>query len=647
MVISPSILVSSLTISIMTILTVSIFLFAKSYFFKSNSNSPNKYNILNATLKNSNKLSEIQYSNGPFAMNVLKVLTFLSLISLLISIENDFNSINITLSIWISNTPTNIALNFILDQYFLVFLPVRTRSYLVHHGVFILLHGKSPNKNSNFFVLLTIFLLNIAYSNTSSNSLFLVFLSLSSCSIFISFPLNKLMSHPNSRQEGQALEAVIYNRIGDIGLITFMALSAYNFNSWELTSILALDLTNNHFLPFLLFGLILAAAGKSAQFGLHPWLPAAMEGPTPVSALLHSSTMVVAGVFILVRTGDLFFNSPNTQTIVLLVTRWYNSPICRLNCNCSTRHNEDNSLLYNKTISFNGYCYSDSTTDLSIFSISAPMHFFKAMLFLCSGSIIHSLNDEQDLRKMGGISSLLPVTSACLALGSLALMGTPFLAGFYSKDLILEAASASFVNTLGISLGIVATMLTAVYSFRIVFFCFSSNQSIASLSPIGEENSNLSNALLRLSIGTVVSGWFFSNFIFLAPLLLHFIPDGNEHTTHHNYFWCSITLYRPKIPIFQFCSKNLSLHGHIPMIFRGYYTLSNHHRFICILPVLGFTHTSPSDDKSESGAQGISSSSSFLSKANQESQMGLIKRYISSSIITTIIIATLSFIVLS
>merc|ERR1712002_184429 len=109
--------------------------------------------------------------------------------------------------------------------------------------------------------------------------------------------------------------------------------------------------------------------------------------------------------------------------------------------------------------------------------------FFKAMLFLCSGRVIHSLKDEQDLRKMGGLRGLLPVTSACLILGRLALMGTPFLAGFYSKDLILEAAGASLLKSLGLVLRLISTLLTAVYSFRIIVFCFTSNPKISSLSP--------------------------------------------------------------------------------------------------------------------------------------------------------------------
>jgi len=229
-----------------------------------------------------------------------------------------------------------------------------------------------------------------------------------------------------------------------------------------------------------------------------------MEGPTPVSALLHSSTMVVAGVFILVRTEPLFSNSPNAQTIILLlggVTALFAASTA------IAQHDIKKIIAYSTTrqLGLMVSAIGIGQPILAFFHICTHA-FFKAMLFLCSGRIIHSLKNEQDLRKMGGIRNLLPVTSACLTLGRLALMGTPFLAGFYSKDLILEAARARFTKTLGVSLGIVATMLTAVYRFRIVFFCFSSNKSVSSLSPIGEEKNNLINALLRLSLGTVISG---------------------------------------------------------------------------------------------------------------------------------------------
>jgi len=132
--------------------------------------------------------------------------------------------------------------------------------------------------------------------------------------------------------------------------------------------------------------------------------------------------------------------------------------------------------------------------------------FFKAMLFLSSGRIIHRLKDEQDIRKMGGLHFLLPNTSACIILGRLALSGIPFLSGFYSKDLILELRFYKLSNLMGIILSFVATLLTSVYSFRIIYFCFFKNSSFSPLSPTKEENPKLSKALNRLALGTLFSG---------------------------------------------------------------------------------------------------------------------------------------------
>lgn len=132
--------------------------------------------------------------------------------------------------------------------------------------------------------------------------------------------------------------------------------------------------------------------------------------------------------------------------------------------------------------------------------------FFKAMLFLSSGSIIHRLNDEQDIRKMGGLHLILPKTASCIILGRLALSGIPFLAGFYSKDLILEIGLISFSNLFSVILSLLATLLTSVYSLRIVYFCFFKGPSFPTLVPTREENNNLTRSLNRLAIGTIISG---------------------------------------------------------------------------------------------------------------------------------------------
>jgi len=214
--------------------------------------------------------------------------------------------------------------------------------------------------------------------------------------------------------------------------------------------------------------------------------------------------MVVAGVFLLIRTESLFALSPGAQRSVLVlggVTALFAASTAVV------QHDIKKIIAYSTTRQLGLMVTSIGLGQplLALFHICTHA-FFKAMLFLCSGRVIHRLRDEQDLRKMGGLSSLLPVTSACLILGRLALMGTPFLAGFYSKDLILEAAGASILKRLGLVLSLVATLLTAVYRFRIILLCFLSNPTIPPLSPIEEEKTNLKGALLRLSVGTIISG---------------------------------------------------------------------------------------------------------------------------------------------
>lgn len=639
MVINPFILVSSINISIILILFSSIFFFSKSYIFSNKKAKASKAYLIGITSENTTKNSILTYKPGPFMIKILKALALLSMLSLILSLYTEFQKINITFSLWIKKTPTKISLNLLYDQYFLVFLTV---ALIVTWSIieFSYYYMSEDPKSTAFFRLLTIFLLKMLIL-TCSNRLFLIFLGWEGVG-FLSFLLIRWWTTRKDARRA-ALEAVIYNRIGDIGLIAFMALSIALFNSWNLREIINQDTPYSPLIPFMLFGLALAAAGKSAQFGLHPWLPAAMEGPTPVSALLHSSTMVVAGVFLLIRTESLLSTLPSAQTIVLLlggITAIFAASTA------IAQHDIKKIVAYSTTRQLGLMVTSIGLGQplLALFHICTHA-FFKAMLFLCSGRVIHRLRDEQDLRKMRGLRNLLPVTSACLILGSLALMGTPFLAGFYSKDLILEAAGASLAKRLGLLLRLIATLLTAAYRFRIILFCFFSNPTISPLSPIGEENTNLRKALLRLSIGTILSGWFFSNFVFSAPTLV--VPTLIKSLP----LIVTITGTATVLVLLTFLvTTRIGTKMHRTLTLQWFFVDLSHRLIIISSYASSLFYSSRTMDRGwqeRVGPQGIGSLSLSLSKTNQTSQRGLIKRYISSSVILIILIILLSFTITS
>lgn len=324
-----------------------------------------------------------------------------------------------------------------------------------------------------------------------------------------------------------AIKAFVVNRVGDFGLALAVMTIFFVFGSVHFDTIFAAapeyadtEMTffgyAFHAPTVICLLLFMGAMGKSAQLGLHTWLPDAMEGPTPVSALIHAATMVTAGVFLVARMSPLFEYAPVALMVVTVVgglTAFVAATIGM------TQFDIKRVIAYS-TMSQLGYMFfalGVSAYGAAIFHLMTHA-FFKALLFLGAGSVIHALHDEQDMRRMGGLRKKIPATYVLMWIGSLALCGIPFFAGYYSKDIILEAAFAdhSWFGDFAFWMGIGAAVMTAFYSGRLIFMTFHSAPRMDKkvFDHAHESPPVILTPLILLAVGAVFSGFvFYEDFV--------------------------------------------------------------------------------------------------------------------------------------
>lgn len=353
------------------------------------------------------------------------------------------------------------------------------------------------------YLSLFTFLMIVLVTSDNYIQLFIGWEGVGLCSyLLINFWLTRIKANK------AAMKAMLINRVGDIGLLLAMFLIIREFGTLEYSTISSLlgfvDRKNLTVICLLLF---LGAVGKSAQLSLHTWLPDAMEGPTPVSALIHAATMVTAGVFLIIKSGPLFEGS----FLVLTVVTFIGALTAFFAATTGVVQNDLKKVIAYSTCSQLGYMVmvcGVSNYSVSLFHL-LNHGFFKALLFLSAGSVIHAVNGEQDMRKMGGLIRSIPFTYTMVLIGSLSLIGFPYLTGFYSKDLILEITYGKYYIVFAYWLGSFSALLTAFYSVRLIYLTFITNTNTNKVVFRGVDESSLSitSPLLLLGFGSIFVGY--------------------------------------------------------------------------------------------------------------------------------------------
>ncbi len=445
-----------------------------------------------------------------------------SILSFLIfyKVFNESYTNNLDVLTWINSGTFNVNWSIKIDALSSVMLVVVTLVSSIVHIYSIGYMSRDPHKQ-RFMSYLSLFTFSMLMLVTSDNFLQLFFgwEGVGLCSYFlIGFWFKKESAN------AAAIKAFVVNRVGDFGFALGIFLIFYLFGTVNYTEVFELipqslekELSflgiNFNAINLVCILLFIGAMGKSAQIFLHTWLPDAMEGPTPVSALIHAATMVTAGVFLVVRCSPIYEYSPlalNIITIVGMSTAFFAATV-------ALAQDDIKKIIAYSTCSQLGYMFfavGVGAYNVAMFHLFTHA-FFKALLFLGSGSVIHSFKDEQNINLMGGVWKKLPYTWVLMIIGTLALTGFPFLSGFYSKDAIIEFAYLRG-NTAGYfaaGIGIFTALLTSIYSWRLLFKTFHGNYNNKKLniSSMHESPMVMIIPLIILAIGAIFSGFLFKD----------------------------------------------------------------------------------------------------------------------------------------
>ena len=401
-----------------------------------------------------------------------------------------------------------------------MFIVVTTVSACVHlYSIGYMEEDPSKIRFMGYLSLFTFFMLVLV----SSNNLLQMFFGWEGVGL-ASYLLIGFWHHKDSANKA-AIKAFVVNRVGDFGYAIGIAGIFYIFGTISFDNIFSqVDQFSEHQIQFLSFSfptldflcflLFIGAMGKSAQLGLHTWLPDAMEGPTPVSALIHAATMVTAGVFLVARMSPLYEFATFTNLFITFI----GAATAIFAASIALTQNDIKRVIAYSTCSQLGYMFFAAGVgayNASIFHLTTHA-FFKALLFLSAGSVIHAMHHEQDMRKMGGLFKKIPFTATMMWIGSLAIIGFPYLSGYYSKESILENAfyASNGIAYFAYLVGILTALLTAFYSWRLLFLTFhGENRSENKTYDHAHESPLVMTApLFILAIGSIFSGIFFADY---------------------------------------------------------------------------------------------------------------------------------------